>query len=490
MFNKFLLFLLTLLAVPSFSQTASFESYLSGFTNPVDIANCGDKRLFIVERGGRIKIVENGQVLATPFLDITSQVNSGGGEQGLLGLTFHPSYSSNGFFYVYYCAGTGNGETRVSRFTVSGNQNVANASSQVIMWSLTQPFGNHKGGDIDFGPDGFLYFSPGNGGDGGDPGNRAQNMTLDFGKIIRINPQPNGTYTIPPSNPYANNTNNTTKRIWASGLRNAWRFGFDRGTGDLWIADVGQNAWEVDVVLAGDNSGPNFGWRCYEGFVGYNTTGCQSIGNYDFPVVVKSHNDGFCAIIGGRVYRGPDYPSLQGLYIYTDYCEGRLHGIGSEDYHTVILNTNGVQGFTSIGEDMCGELYATNDITGQLYKIVGPYLCPEDVNRDGIIKYTGSGNDRDPILVAVGGSTPNNSIPCDCCTEDVTGDGFVKYTGSGNDRDPILVAVGGSTPNNTVSCVGQNGIMLNNESTFDIPPIGKIRVVFDKNGPKKYYINE
>jgi glucose/arabinose dehydrogenase len=313
MIKKFLFLLLVFLPITSFSQTASFQSYITGFTNPVDVTHCGDKRLFVVERAGKIKIVKNGVVLSTPFLDIVDQVNDGGGEQGLLGLAFHPSYSTNGFFYVYYCSGTSTGETKVSRFTVSGNPDIANLSSQVIMWSLDQPYYNHNGGDIEFGLDGFLYFAPGDGGDGGDPGNRAQNMTLDFGKIIRINPQPNGTYTIPSSNPYANSTNVTTRRIWASGLRDPWRFGFDRETGDMWIGDVGQNAWEeIDFITSGDNSGPNFGWRCYEGLVPYNTSsGCQ--GSYDQPVIVQSHTNGWCAIIGGKVYRGIDYPTLQGL---------------------------------------------------------------------------------------------------------------------------------------------------------------------------------
>lgn len=487
MIKKFLLAILVLLSGTSFSQTASFQSYITGFTNPVDVTHCGDKRLFVVERAGKIKIVKDGVVLSTPFLDIVDQVNDGGGEQGLLGLAFHPSYSTNGFFYVYYCSGTGNGETRVSRFTVSSNPDIANVSSQIIMWSLSQPFSNHKGGDIAFGSDGFLYFAPGDG--GGDPGDRAQNMTLDFGKIIRINPQPNGTYTIPSTNPYFNSTNPTTRRIWASGLRNPWRFSFDRTTGDMWIGDVGQNAWEeVDFIVSGDNSGPNFGWRCYEGLVSYNLSGYQ--GSYDQPVDVQSHTNGWCAIIGGNVYRGVDYPSLQGLYIYTDYCDGRLHSLTSDNFTHFQLSTNGVTGTTSIGEDICGELYATNDITDQLYKIVGPYLCHEDVNRDGVIKYTGSGNDRDPILQFIGGSTPNNSVPCDCCPEDVTGDGFVKYTGSGNDRDPILSAIGGTAPNNTVQCTGQSGMSNVTEKTVTIPPIGIIKVMVDKDGVKKYSVNE
>lgn len=167
-----------------------------------------------------------------------------------------------------------------------------------------------------------------------------------------------------------------------------------------------------------------------------------------------------------------------------------MHSLTSDNFTHFQLSTNGVTGTTSIGEDICGELYATNDITDQLYKIVGPYLCHEDVNRDGVIKYTGSGNDRDPILQFIGGSTPNNSVPCDCCPEDVTGDGFVKYTGSGNDRDPILSAIGGTAPNNTVQCTGQSGMSNVTETTVTIPPIGIIKVMVDKDGVKKYSVNE
>ena len=357
------------------AQTLELETVVSGLTDPVDIAHCGDSRLFIVERAGIIRILQpNGQVLATPFLDISGPVHSGGGEQGLLGLAFHPNYAQNGFFYLYYCTGSGSGGVRVSRFTVGADPNVANASSELVLWELAQPFSNHKGGDIDFGPDGYLYFAPGDGGDQNDPGNRAQNMSLGFGKIHRINVNSGSPYSIPSNNPFANDANQDTLRtIFASGLRNPFRFGFDRQTGDLWIGDVGQGQREeVDRIAAGNLTGPNFGWRCREGIIATpGVTACT--GNFTEPIIDQTHADGWCSIIGGRVYRGSRYPNLAGRYIYTDYCAGqfrsiRPNGLGGWIHES--LTTTGSFGLACIAEDVTGELYAVNTETGVISRII------------------------------------------------------------------------------------------------------------------------
>lgn len=489
--RSLILFLLMVTSSICKPQNAEFTTMLTGFSNPVDIAHCGDDRLFIVEKAGIIKIVEDETVLPTPFLNITNIVHDTGSEQGLLGLAFHPQYDVNGFFYVYYTAGSGNGTTRLSRFSVSGNPDIALSSSEVILWELAQPYSNHNGGDIDFGLDGFLYFAPGDGGSVGDPQNRSQNLNLAFGKVLRINPQVDGTYTIPTSNPYFGSTS-ALDEIWAVGLRNPWRFGFDRLNGNLWIGDVGQGLWEeVDFIAAGDNSGPNFGWRCYEGNAAYNTTGCQPQSFYDAPVSVGAHSAGWCSVIGGRVYRGTKYPSLYGFYIYTDYCHGKIYYINSSDFTGGVLNNISIGfGMACIAEDKCGELYAVNTQSGVLYRIVDPEVCPEDVNRDGLVKYTGSGNDRDLILTYIGGTLPTNVVPCDCCLEDVNGDGVVKYAGSNNDRDPILVKIGGIIPTNVVACDGGQLWEGPSDRTMDLPPIGKIRIIIDDSGYKKYYINE
>lgn len=454
-----LLLLMLCLANASYTQSIQFQQAVTGFSSPVDIAHCGDERLFVVERPGRIRIVRNGAINPVPFLDITGIVNDGGGEQGLLGLAFHPQYAANGWFYVFYVGGTGNGFTAVARYNVSGNPDVADPNSALVMWSLAQPYANHNGGDIDFGPDGKLYFSTGDGGDGGDPGNRAQDLGLHFGKILRVTPTSGG-YSIPANNPFVGQQG-ALPEIWAYGLRNPWRFGFDRQTGDLWIGDVGQGAWEeVDKWPVGNNSGPNFGWRCYEGGAAYNTAGCQPQSSYVGPVAVGAHgssqgpNGGeWCSVIGGRVYRGNKYPALAGKYVYTDYCHGRIHWIDAADPSSQGTFTgSGIYGFSAIAEDRCGELWAVNVNNGRLYRIVDTDVCPEDVNRDGIVKYTGTNNDRDPVLIAVGATSPNNPAPCACCLADVTGDGVVKYTGNGNDRDPIILGVGSTSPNNTVAC--------------------------------------
>ncbi len=361
------------------AQTVELETVVSGLTNPVDIAHCGDERIFVVQRGGLIKVLmPDGELLATPFLDISGPVNTNGGEQGLLGVAFHPQYTANGFFYVYYCSGSGNGFVRVSRFSVSADPNVANAASELVLWELAQPHANHKGGDIEFGPDGYLYFAPGDGGDANDPGNRAQNMALGHGKLHRIDVDGGSPYGIPPSNPFATANNaDTLRTIFASGLRNPFRFGFDAANGDIWIADVGQGAREeVDRIAAGDLSGPNFGWRCREGAIatpGIDAGSCPSPSAFVEPVVDLDHSGGWCSVIGGRVYRGTRYPALVGRYIYTDYCLGRLYAIrpnGSGGWINESLTPSGTFGFAAISEDAVGELYAVNTSSGTISRIM------------------------------------------------------------------------------------------------------------------------
>ena len=343
----------------------------------MDLAHAGDARLFIVERQGIIRILQpDGLLDPTPFLNITSIVNDVGGEQGLLGLVFHPQYGTNGFFYVYYCGGTGNGFTRVSRFHVTTDPDVADPGSELPLWTLNQPYDNHKGGDIDFGPDGYLYFAPGDGGSSGDPQNRAQNMALGFGKVLRIDVNSGLPYSIPPTNPFPNAGTDTLPEIFASGLRNPYRFTHDALTGDLWIGDVGQNLWEeIDFLPANDHTGPNFGWRCYEGNAPYNTAGCAVAAAYRFPVQVHSQGNGFCSVIAGRVYRGSLYPSLQGRFIYTDYCEGGIYSIrpnGGGGWIQETLMAGGDFGYACIGNNVNHELFICNVESGEIFRIVDP----------------------------------------------------------------------------------------------------------------------
>ncbi|HRP00575.1 MAG TPA: PQQ-dependent sugar dehydrogenase [Flavobacteriales bacterium] len=359
----------------------TLEQVATGLTRITDIAHADDERLFVTLQAGTIRIIEpDGTVLPTPFLNITSAVNDNGNEQGLLGLAFDPAYAVNGRFYVYYTAGTGNGTSRVSRFTVSSSDpNVADPTSEEILYTYPQPYSNHNGGDLDFGLDGLLYVAFGDGGSGGDPQNNAQDLTDPLGDIIRIDVGGETGWEVPADNPWAGLGNDTLPEIWASGLRNPYRFGFDRLTGDLFIGDVGQNAFEeMDFVAAGDNSGPNFGWRCYEANTVYEASGCAPQSSYVAPITVHQQSQqGWCSIIGGRTYRGTTYPRMEGLHIYTDYCGGQFYTLRQNDQGAWVraqVLASGQFGFSVIAEDADGELYVGNNSSGILYRIKD--ACP------------------------------------------------------------------------------------------------------------------
>jgi glucose/arabinose dehydrogenase len=385
------LFLLVFLWQNAQAQPYLGMSLLTTVSTPVDIAHAGDgsNRLFLVEKAGRIRIYDLNSSTLLPgyFLDIDAQV-SDSGERGLLGLAFHPDYPSNGYFYVNYTDNAG--DTHISRFTVSADPNVANAGSELDILTVGQPYSNHNGGDLEFGPDGYLYIPLGDGGDGGDPGNRSQNPQELLGKLLRIdvNSSSGGNnYAIPPDNPFVGVQTPVDYRdeIWALGLRNPWRFSFDRQTGDIWIADVGQGAWEeVNFQAASSNGGENYGWRCYEGNHSYNTSGCGPASNYDFPIFEYPHdpNTGGNSITGGYVYRGNDFPELQGWYIVADFTSDnfwliRPDGIGGWDWH-LITDVPSVNDVVTFGEDEAGEMYVA-DLGGQVYAISADYdPCPLD----------------------------------------------------------------------------------------------------------------
>jgi glucose/arabinose dehydrogenase len=294
------------------------------FTDPIDLqyAKDGTNRLFVVEQNGIIKLFQNSSSASSVkvFLDITDRVSHASTEMGLLGLAFHPDYKNNGYFYVNYTVSSPSIITRISRFQVSNtNPDSADKNSELILLTQDQPYTNHKGGQTTFGPDGYLYFGLGDGGSGGDPYNNAQNKSVLLGKILRIDvnsTQGSLNYDIPPTNPFKGNTQGWKEEIYAYGLRNPWRFSFDPATGWLWCGDVGQDLWEeIDTI----QNGKNYGWRCYEGFHPYDTTGCNDT-NYISPIFNYDHSGGNCAIIGGFVYRGQNVPELTGKYIYADYC--------------------------------------------------------------------------------------------------------------------------------------------------------------------------
>ena len=360
----------------SFSQSVLLESFGPSFNSPVEIKNAGDERLFVVEKSGKIKILnQNGSVNSTPFLDIEDRVSTNANERGLLGLAFHPNYPENPFFFVNYT--NNSGATTISKFSVSANQDIAN-DSETILLEINQPYANHNGGCINFGPDGNLYIGMGDGGSGGDPQNYSQNTESLLGKMLRINVN-SGAYSIPENNPYGD-------EIWSVGLRNPWKFSFDSLNGDLWIADVGQNEFEEINMVQNNPANINYGWRCYEGNEPYNLSGCPEEG-LTFPVSTYSHyssGDFKCSITGGYVYRGNQISGLNGVYFFADYCSGEIGLLSKNendewDMSLAFPNING--SWVSFGEDINGELYIAS-INGGVYKIIDAALSNNEIDSD------------------------------------------------------------------------------------------------------------
>lgn len=365
--KNILLLGMTMMSFFGYSQIISLTQFATGFTNPVEITHAGDSRLFVVQQGGLIKIVNaNGTTNATPFLNLSSIISTGG-ERGLLGLAFHPNYATNGYFFVNYTNTAGN--TVIARYSVSANPNVASTTGTILM-TITQPFSNHNGGSIKFGPDGYLYIGMGDGGSGGDPGNRSQNISDNLGKMLRIdvNSSVAPFYTNPTTNPYVGIAGND--EIWAIGLRNPWKFSFNRLNGDLWIADVGQNAIEeIDKISSPlPNTGINFGWRCYEGNSTYNTTGCAAASTMTFPFTQYARSGGACSVTGGYVYTGTLYPNFQNKYFFTDYCDDKIRMVNSAGTITTTSSFSG-NSFATFGEDVAGELYVAGISSGIIFKI-------------------------------------------------------------------------------------------------------------------------
>jgi glucose/arabinose dehydrogenase len=341
----------------------------TGLRQPTDVvaANDGSNRLFVTEKSGRIRVIDGSGVLSTPFLDITSLVGSGGSEQGLLGLAFSPRYADNGRFFVNYT--DVRGDSVVARYQVSDDPNVADAASAHQILFVEQPAANHNGGNLVFGPDGYLYIGFGDGGGGGDTYGNSQRGDVLLAKMLRLDVDNGDPYAIPPDNPFVN-TPGMRPEIWAWGLRNPWRYSFDRLTGDLYIADVGQNAYEeVDFQPAGQG-GQNYGWNIMEGFHCFRGPNCEQRG-LTLPVAEYDHGQG-CSVTGGSVYRGAQQPALEGVYLYADYCSGRYWGAWrTEDgaWHTqVVANTQTHP--SSFGEDESGELYVADLDGGTIYRVL------------------------------------------------------------------------------------------------------------------------
>jgi glucose/arabinose dehydrogenase len=329
----------------------------------------GSGRLFVLEKPGRIRIVTGGQLLETPFLDIEDLVTDSGNEQGLLGLAFHPDYPDDPRFFVAYTA-AGSGANTLAAYTVSSDTDRADPTSGTVLIAIPDSRSNHNGGMVAFGPDGYLYLSTGDGGGAGDPDRAGQDLATLQGKLLRIDVDRGNPYAIPPDNPFVA-TAGARPEIWAYGLRNPWRFSFDRETGDLWIADVGQNAWEeINVQPADSPGGENYGWSVMEGDHCFRpSSGCDTSGKV-LPIYEYDH-DGGCSVTGGYVYRGADIPALRGLYVFTDYCSGVFIAL-QRSGETALAVPLGIELGTvsSFGEDENGELYAVSDGGGAIYRLV------------------------------------------------------------------------------------------------------------------------
>ncbi len=368
------------------------DQIVSGLRYPVDINHAADgsSRLFVIEQEGRIRIIRNGSLESTPFLDIQDRVQCCG-ERGLLGVAFHPDYQTNGYFYVNYTsksrAGIADlGDTIIARYEVSSSDiDRADPISEAIIMVVPQPFPNHNAGKLLFSPiDGYLYIPLGDGGSGGDPGNRSQNPLTLLGKVLRIDVDSASPYAIPPDNPFVD-APDTLDEIWSLGLRNPWRFSFDRLTGDMYIGDVGQGKWEeIDYEAAGSPGGINFGWRCREGANDYNFSAeCAALTLID-PIAEYGRDDGY-SVTGGFVYRGANYRALYGQYFYADYGTGRIwtiHKLGPNSWSMPNPELDTSYSISTFGEDESGELYFAHRSSnnGIVFRIAD--VCQGDTEDD------------------------------------------------------------------------------------------------------------
>jgi len=453
------------LAVAAGAQTPlTTERIMTGLERPIFLTHApGDfSRLFVIEKRGFIRIIKDGVLLATPFLDIDAIVGGGtstSSEQGLLGLAFHPDYANNGYFYVNYT--NNSGVTIVRRYTVSANPDVADDTTNYNILRITQPQSNHNGGWMSFGPDGYLYIATGDGGGAGDTGSghtagvgNAQDITENLlGKMLRVDingddfPADNAAnYAIPADNPFVGITGDD--EIWAFGLRNPWRNAFDRVTGDLWIADVGQGSWEeINFQPASSTGGENYGWRCREGAHNYDTSGDCTQTPFTEPIQEYSHGSG-CSITGGYPYRGCAIPDLHGTYFYADYCSGiiwslRYDGMNVTDFQirTTELAPGGglsISSITSFGEDAYGEMYICDQNGGEIFKILPDVpggVVGDDCNNNGI-------DDACELLDGSATDADGNGVLDECeCPGDVDADGDTDLT----DLSVVLGAFGACT---------------------------------------------
>ncbi|MBZ0303982.1 MAG: PQQ-dependent sugar dehydrogenase [Anaerolineae bacterium] len=383
MFRLFVLVFLSLtLALPAAAQDTpapdasqvQWTEYVTGLARPIYLTSAfdGSGRLFVLEQAGKIRLIIDGVLQDTPFLDLSGlssqDILSGYSERGLLGLAFHPNFAENGQFFIHYSDRSGG--TVIARYQVSADDpNLADPNSGEILFTHSQPYPNHNGGQIAFGPDGYLYIALGDGGSAGDPQNNAQNPSVLLGKILRIDVDNGSPYAIPDDNPINTVNPNLAPEVWAWGLRNPYRFSFDQATGNLYIADVGQNQWEeINFQPAGSPGGQNYGWRVFEGNHPY--SGEADPGGTVAPVAEYSHSNG-CSVTGGYVYRGDSLPAMQGVYLYGDWCSGNIWALypdAQATWQNVDFMSGTGMAISAFGQDEAGEMYVA-DYGGRILKL-------------------------------------------------------------------------------------------------------------------------
>ena len=485
----------------------TFESIATGLNQPVDVAEEKSvaKRLFVVEQAGTIRIINGSSYLAKPFLDITNRITAGG-ERGLLSMAFHPDYATNGYFFVWYNEKV-NGDVTLARFTRSSTSaDTADPASGVVLLQLSKRFSNHNGAKLNFGTDGYLYVGTGDGGSGGDPDRNGQDSTTLLGKLLRIdvnNPNP-PYYNIPPDNPFATSTT-VRKEIIALGLRNPWRWSFDKQTGDIWLADVGQNLWEeVNMVPAAERLNKNFGWNCFEGTHTY--SGCTIAANNVVPVFEYGHenNTGGFSITGGYVYRGTEFPQLQGYYLFADYLSGNgwLTGANGTGGYTTTLQKNWPANITTFGEGADGTLYAASQ-NGTLYKIIGGnsvlpvkltsfIAAPSGLNHQ--INWSVKNEEAGDVYIVQKRTDPNQTFKE---LQQLTVNNSKQQNsysikvpapiGTAWYRLQIKTFTGGTFYSQVVSLANQTsslmkGVIISNTLQLTLPPKAKTINIFDSNG--------
>jgi glucose/arabinose dehydrogenase len=404
------------------AQTITPVEFATGFRDITEITHAGSSRMYVVEQRGLIRMLESdGSIGTNPFIDLRSIVNYGG-EQGLLGLAFHPEHVANGYFFVFY--NNDAGDLEISRYSRStATPDVADAESGQILLTIPHPDNtNHNGGCMHFGPDGYLYISTGDGGGAGDPNGNAQNTNVLLGKMLRIDVNSGTTYGIPDTNPFAETDG--ADEIWATGLRNAWKFSFTRLENTMWIADVGQGRFEeINKIANPASPGLNFGWRCYEGDLeSTNSSGCPD-GNttFTFPVAQYDHTGGACSITGGYEYTGNTYPNMQGKYFFADYCNGKIGWVNSENPAAITWTASSDRNFTTFGEDINGELYIAGS-NGTIYKVTDATAGTEQFNSTGITVYPNPANNE--VFININ----NQGVPAQIVIFDLGGKRLIQQS--------------------------------------------------------------